>query len=353
MNSSLNFLPPRVNIQTVEIYKNLNKASRALAELKGESKTIPNEEILINTLGLQEAKDSSAIENIITSQDDLYQANVNDNFPDLATKEVKNYSYALRKGFDLVKQHHLLTNNYILEIQKIIEPKRFGFRKLPGTVLKNSRGETVYEPPQGAHEVINLMSNIEKYINEDIMHDVDPLIKMAIIHFQFESIHPFYDGNGRTGRIINILYLVQKKLLDIPVLYLSKYIINNKIDYYKLLQRVHTDNDWESWIIWMLNGVEETSQHTINIISEIQKMMLDYKYKIRNKYKFYSQDLINNLFKHPYTKIEFVEQDLGVSRITAANYLNQLANDGFLEKVKKQNSNYYINIPLFELFSNE
>ena len=194
------------------------------------------------------------------------------------------------------------------------------------------------------------MSNLEKYINEDAMHDIDPLIKMAIIHYQFESIHHFYDGNGRTGRIINILYLLQKKLLDIPVLYLSKYIIENKTNYYRLLQRVRTENDWGSWIIWMLNGVEETSQHTIKMISEIKKLMLNYKHGIRNQYKFYSQDLINNLFKHPYTKIEFVEQELMVSRKTAASYLNQLAKDGFLEKIKLQKNNFYVNLPLFKLF---
>ncbi|MCH8010732.1 MAG: Fic family protein [Candidatus Marinimicrobia bacterium] len=353
MNSALNMIPPEINVHTPVIYEKLNRASRALAELKGISPTIPNEEILINVLGLQEAKDSSAIENIITTQDDLYRANADVNFKNLAAKEVNNYATALKKGYELVKKHQLLTNNNIVEIQKIIEPGKSGFRKIPGTVIQNSAGETIYTPPQDANEIVELMSNLEKYINDNSFHQIDPLIKMVIIHYQFESIHPFYDGNGRTGRIINILYLIQNGLLDIPVLYLSKYIIENKTDYYQLLQKVRTDNDWESWIVWMLKGIKETSQHTINIIVEIKRLMMDYKHRIRNKYKFYSQDLVNNLFKHPYTKIEFLERDLRVYRKTAAMYLNVLAENGFLEKIKIHRNNYYINTPLLLLLTDK
>ncbi|MBN2543377.1 Fic family protein [bacterium] len=353
MSSLLNMLPPKTDLNTVEIYKSLNKASRALAELKGEAKTIPNEEILINTLGLQEAKDSSAIENIITTQDDLYRAAAGEKYNSLAAKEVKNYASALKRGFELVKQHRLLTNNYILEIHRLIEPTKSGFRKLPGTVLQNGKGNTVYEPPQSAKEILSLMGNLEKYINDDSVHNIDPLIKMAIIHFQFESIHPFYDGNGRTGRIINVLYLIKQSLLDIPVLYLSKYIIDNKPEYYKLLQNVRAESSWEPWIVWLLKGIEDTGKHTVRLISDIRNLMLDYKHRIRDKYKFYSQDLINNLFKHPYTKIEFVEQDLGVTRKTASSYLQQLVNDNFLELTKVNKTNYYINTPLFRLFTGE
>jgi len=353
MNGSLNKLPPQINVHTPVIYEKLNRASRALAELKGVSPTIPNEEILINVLGLQEAKDSSAIENIITTQDDLYRANADVNFNNLAAKEVNNYAKALKKGFELVKKHQLLTNNNIVEIQKIIEPVKSGFRKIPGTVLQNRAGETIYTPPQDANEIIELMSNLEKYINDNSYHQIDPLIKMVIIHYQFESIHPFYDGNGRTGRIINILYLIQNGLLNIPVLYLSKYIIENKTEYYQLLQKVRSEDDWESWIVWMLNGIEDTSHYTIKIILGIKQLMMDYKHRIRNQYKFYSQDLINNLFKHPYTKIEFLEQDLRVSRKTASIYLNRLSDDGFLERIKIHKSNYYINPPLFTLLAKD
>jgi len=333
--SKLKMLPLEANLHTIEIYKRLTRASRALAELKGESKTIPNETILINTLGLQEAKDSSEIENIITTQDDLFRADVDDTFDNIAAKEVKNYSLALKKGFELVKEHRLLTGNHIIEIQKKIKPGNYGFRKLPGTVLKNTGGETLYTPPQDAAEVIRLMSNLENYINDYKMHDIDPLVKMAIIHYQFESIHPFYDGNGRTGRIINILYLVQQGLLDIPVLYLSRYIIQNKGEYYRHLQAVRENGDWEKWVIWMLQGIELTSIQTCALIQKIQNLMNRFEQEIRERYpRMYSKDLLENLFKHPYTKIKFLENDMNISRLTATQYLNKLIDAGLLRKEK-------------------
>ncbi|MCD4693054.1 MAG: Fic family protein [Calditrichales bacterium] len=347
----LRLLPPKTDFQTIRIFKRLTLASRALAELKGESRTIPNENILINTLGLQEAKDSSAIENIITTQDDMYRADADDTFDNIAAKEVKNYSLALKNGFELVRAHRLLTNNYILDIQKMIEPNKPGFRKIPGTVLQNNAGETIYTPPQDANEIINLMSNLEKYINEEAMHEVDPLIKMAIIHYQFESIHPFYDGNGRTGRIINILYLVQQGLLDIPVLYLSKYIIENKSEYYKLLQDVRNSDDWEKWIVWILEGVELTSIQTIDLIKKIHSLMNRFEQKIKTRFpKMYSKDLLENLFRHPYTKIKFIQQDMNISKPTAIRYLNNLIDIGLLRKEIKGNSNFYVNDELLQLF---
>ena len=240
----------------------------------------------------------------------------------------------------------------ILEVQQTIEKNRAGFRKLPGTALKNSvSGETIYTPPQDIAEIETLMSQLEKFINDSEYSDYDPLVKMAIIHFQFESIHPFYDGNGRTGRIINILYLILNDLLELPILYLSSYIIRNKSKYYKLLQQIRETNNWESWLLFMIKGVEETSKETIELILAIKNLMLSTKHLLRDKYKFYSQDLLNNLFNHPYTKIEFVVADLGVSRITAANYLNKLAADGILVKKKIGTGNYYINNNLFELLT--
>ena len=236
-----------------------------------------------------------------------------------------------------------------MEIQEVLENNKAGFRKLPGTALKNaSTGETVYTPPQDYDEIVKLMTNLEKYINDSEMQDCDPLIKMAIIHFQFESIHPFYDGNGRTGRIINILYLILEKLQSLPILYLSNYIIRNKTEYYRLLQKVRDENLWEDWILFLIKGIEETARETITLIINIKDLMLDYKHRLRDNYKFYSQDLLNNLFKHPYTKIEFVVNDLGVSRLTAANYLNKLAEDKMLRKDKLGTGNYYINESLFE-----
>lgn len=350
-NFELQKLPPKTDIETKSVLRALNRASRALAELKGEAKSIPNESILINTLGLQEAKDSSAIENIVTTNDELFLANVDSSVESIAAKEVHNYTKALKHGYELVRKHHLLTANNIIEIHAELEPNKKGFRKLPGTVLKNSSGEIVYTPPQNYDNIVDLMSNLEKYINDSDLHDIDPLLKMPIIHYQFESIHPFYDGNGRTGRIINILYLVQQRLLDIPVLYLSRYIINNKAEYYRHLQGIRTSGDYEKWLIWLLNGVSDTSESTVGLINEIKLLMDSFIEKIKNIYpKMYSKDLVENIFKHPYTKIDFIMNDLQVSKPTAIQYLNNLIELGLLKKEKRWKTNYYINEQLYNLF---
>jgi len=349
----LNELPLAIDLETKRILKSLPSAHAALAELKGIASTIPNQTILINTLGLQEAKDSSAIENIITTHDDLYKSELNfDSLKSLNAKEVQNYISALKKGFELTSQNGLLTNRIILQIQEVLEDKKGGYRKLPGTTLKNSAtGEIIYTPPQDLNDITRLMSNLEEFINNPMFCDYDSLVKMAIIHFQFESIHPFYDGNGRTGRIINILYLILEKLQTLPILYLSSYIIKHKSDYYRLLQDVRENNSWEEWVLFMIKGIELTSRETIDLIIKIRELMMSYKFRLRDNYKFYSQDLLNNLFKHPYTKIEFIVKDLKVSRLTAANYLNKLAEDGLLKKARLGTGNYYINEPLFELLS--
>jgi Fic family protein len=346
-------LPLDRDMETKAVLKRLPSAHAALAELKGIASAMPNQSILINTLGLQEAKDSSAIENIITTHDDLYKSELNLNsFKSLNAREVQNYITATKTGFDLMLKTGLLTNRVVLKIQEVLEGNKAGFRKLPGTTLKNtSTGEIIYTPPQDPEEIKGLMSNLEKFINDTEFSDLDPLVRMAIIHYQFESIHPFYDGNGRTGRIINILYLIQEKLQDLPILYLSNYIIKNKSDYYRLLQEVRTKNNWEEWLLFMIKAVDQTSRETIDLIIAIRELMMNYKHTLRDNYKFYSQDLLNNLFKHPYTKIEFIQRDLKVSRITAANYLNQLADDKLLTKKKLGTANYYINDPLFKLLS--
>lgn len=336
-----------------DILKKLTAASRKLAELKGVAASMPNQGILISTLGLQEAKDSSEIENIVTTHDELFR---NAAFPESATpaaKEVAHYRQALRVGFDAVCNTGLLTNNHILHIQSELERNSAGFRKLPGTVLTASDGRTVYTPPQDYAAIVALMTDLERFINDDSHFATDPLIKMALIHHQFESIHPFYDGNGRTGRIINVLYLVQQKLLDIPVLYLSRHIVRTKSDYYRLLQEVRDYGLWEDWVLYMLEAVEQTSIEGIAAIQAIRTLLLDYKHRIRAQYRFYSQDLINNLFSHPYTKIEFVQKDLGVSRLTATSYLNRLTAGGFLYKKKIGRSNYYMNMPLYGVLTGE
>jgi Fic family protein len=333
--------------ETTAVLKATVAAGRRLAELKGVAGTIPNQAILINTLALQEAKDSSAIENIVTTHDELFKSTA---FPEaalsLSAKEVRHYASALRSGYQSVLKNRLLTNTQILEIQATIEGNSAGFRKLPGTVLKDQKGRTIYTPPQDHARVVDLMGDLETFINEDERFDVDPLVKMAIIHHQFESIHPFYDGNGRTGRIINVLYLVRCQLLDIPVLYLSRHIVRTKGDYYRLLQAVRDDERWEEWVLYMLEAVERTAGETIRTIEDIRGILMQYKHQIRERYRFYSRDLVNNLFQHPYTKIEFAMRDLNVSRITAAKYLDTLAADGFLHKHRLGRSNYYVNAAL-------
>lgn len=332
---------------TPAILKKLAISSRRLAELKGIAGSIPHQGILINTLGLQEAKDSSAIENIITTHDELFKDDVlPESFANPAAKEVLRYRQALRVGFEQVRQSGLLTANHIIGIQAELEQNNAGFRKLPGTALKDGAGRTVYTPPQDPAEIVAMMRDLERFINDGDLLAVDPLIKMALIHHQFESIHPFYDGNGRTGRILNVLYLVKEGLLDIPVLYLSSHIVRTKADYYRLLQTVRVEDRWEEWVLYMLEAVELTAVQTIATIQAIKAALMDYKHRIRDSYKFYSQDLINNLFTHPYTKIDFIQRDLQVSRITATKYLDALAEGGFVQKQKIGRGNYYINVAL-------
>ena len=333
--------------ETSAILKKLASSSRKLAELKGIAASIPNQGILINTLGLQEAKDSSEIENIVTTHDDLFKDDVlPEAFANPAAKEVLRYRQALRVGFEQVRASGLLTANHIIEIQGELERNNAGFRKLPGTALKDSSGQTIYTPPQDPAEIVELMRGLERFMNDADLFDADPLIKMALMHHQFESIHPFYDGNGRTGRIMNVLYLVKESLLEIPVLYLSSHIVRNKADYYRLLQTVREDDNWEEWVLYMLTAVEQTAGQTITTVQAIKAALFDYKHRIRAGYKFYSQDLINNLFTHPYTKIEFLQRELQVSRITATKYMEALVEGGFLEKKKIGRGNYYVNLAL-------
>jgi len=354
MSTSLALLPlPNIEQwETRAVLKKTAEAHRYLAELKGVVASIPNEAILINTLALQEAKDSSEVENIVTTHDELYKANLfEEAITNSATKEVQDYAFALKQGFQTARQNQLIRLSDILVVQENLEHNNAGLRKLPGTDLKNAHtGEVVYTQPQHADDIASLMENLIRYINDDDLCEADPLVKMAIIHHQFESIHPFYDGNGRTGRILNILYLITQDLLNLPVLYLSSFIIHNKADYYANLQAVRDTGYWEPWLLFMLNGIVDTAQNTISLISEMKVLMANVKHGIRNKLpKIYSQDLLNNLFNHPYTKIDFLVEELGVTRITATKYLEKLVDNGFLTKQKVGRANYYINEPLCAL----
>lgn len=353
-------LPLPYDLETRPILKQLNKSNKRLAELKGIAATIPNEQILISTLTLQEAKDSSEVENIVTTQDDLYKAtmSIHQEMINAATKEVLNYREAIQYGFALVRKNKILRNNDILAIQERLEYNRAGFRRVPGTSLKRIDGETVYTPPQDGAVIIKLMDNLETFINDSSVCDIDPLIKMAIIHHQFESIHPFYDGNGRTGRIVNVLYLVMNDLLDLPILYLSRYITQNKGEYYKLIQAVRDKNkdnaaEWENWILFMLKAVEETAEETIRMVKGMSSLMSDYKSVLRPLFgKRYKHELINNLFFHPYTKIDFLEKDMMVGRQTASKYLDIIVDAGLLQKMRLGRDNYYVNTKLMDLFLN-
>jgi Fic family protein len=351
----LDQLPLAVELETTAVLRQAARSHRALAELKGAAASIPNETILIDTLALQEAKDSSAIENIITTEDDLFQGDViSGQFPSPAAKEVYNYTAALKIGLQCVRQQGFLRLDDVLAIQAALEGNRAGLRKRPGAVLKNEQtGEVIYEPPQEPAAVERLIGNFLEHFHRDEPGDPDPLVRMAVLHYQFESIHPFYDGNGRTGRILNLLHLVLHGLLDLPVLYLSRYIIRNKADYYRGLQTVRDAGEWEAWLLYLLRAVEQTSRETLTTVRGIRELMQETKLRLRRDLpKIYSQDLLNNLFRHPYTKIQFIERDFGVSRPTATKYLVALTKAGFVRKTKLGRTNFYINQPLFALLSN-
>ena len=343
-------LPLKIDIETKAILKKSIGASRALSKLNGVAYTIPNQNIIINSLVLQEAKDSSEIENIITTHDEIYKSTIDTSNISQATKEVNYYAQALKKGFELVKDHELLLIKHIVQIQSILEHNDAGIRKQSGTTLKNeATGEVIFTPPQAEKEIRELLSNLEQYINTS--DEIDPLIKMAIVHHQFESIHPFYDGNGRTGRIINILYLVLNKLLDIPILYLSRYITKNKADYYRLLQDVRDNDNWEDWILYILNGVEQVSYETTDLINSINILIEETQQQIKEQLpKIYSKDLVEVLFLHPYTKIEFlVNNNIVTTRQSASTYLKELEAIGILNSTKIGRSKFFINTKLYNL----
>ena len=350
----LSELPPKTNLETIRVLKRVNDANRELAVLKGFARTIPNQNILVRALGLQEAKDSSEIESIITTTDELYRAELfQSDFISPQTKEVRNYADALFKGYDLLKQGQVLTANNICAVQKVLEGNDAGFRKQTGTTLKNAAtGEVVYTPPQNPDDIVRLMGNLAQVINSDeVWPDVDPLIKMAALHYQFESIHPIYDGNGRTGRILNVLYLVLKGLLDTPILYLSRYIISHKGEYYRRFQLVREKEDWESFVLFMLDAVVETSRMTARTVQEIDRAMLETKRRIRSDFPFYSRDLNEALYLYPYTRIGHLQSYLKIARNTAAAYLNKLAAAGILKRVQRGHNVYFVNVRLFDILS--
>jgi Fic family protein len=341
-------LPDMGKIETVAILRKEAETRQALAELKGFAPSIPNQDILINAIALREASESSAVENIVTTQDELYKnLTAAAGTQDASTKEIINYRKAIYKGCGMVKKRKLLSVNDIVQIQEIIVENNAGIRKLPGTSLISSvNNEVVYTPPQDYDEICHLLDDFCVYLN----NDESSLWKMAVLHYQFESIHPFYDGNGRTGRIINVLYLMLKNYLDAPVLYLSSYIARNKNAYYALFQEVREKDIWENWVLYILDGVEKTSKQTLEKIKAIKELLESTLEKAKkNCPKIYSKELIEIIFENPYSKIDFLINKLDINRKTASKYLKELELRGFLSHLQAGKETLYINDSLMEI----
>ena len=338
------------NLKTPRILEALNEASRSLAELKGFANSIPNQYILINAITINEAKDSSEIENIVTTHDSIYKALTESGYKDESAKEVVDYRSAIWRGYEIIKKKEFISTNILVELQGMIEHNNAGIRKTIGTKLINSKtNEVIYTPPQEETEIRDLLKNLEDYINEKD-NEIDPLVKMALIHYQFESIHPFYDGNGRTGRILNVLYLVLNNLLDSPILYLSNYINKTKDEYYKLFKEFRENNNYEDWIIYILKGIKETSETTILLIRQLQLMIEGYQEEFKTLLpKIYSEELLDSLFFEVYTRIPYIEKRCNVTRQTAATYLNSLVEVGLLEYEKVGRESIYKNTRLIDL----
>lgn len=342
--NNLPLLPPLIELETKEILKAAISANKALAELKGAANTIPNQSILISTLPLQEARSSSEIENVITTNDKLYEALASsaNNF-DPQTKEVLRYREALWEGYKELQTRKLLTTNLYIRIYQKIKQTNASIRVTPGTKISNSKGEIVYTPPEGEDVIRNKLRNLEEFIHAD--NELDDLIKMALIHYQFEAIHPFSDGNGRTGRIINVLYLILKGQLDLPILYLSKYIIENKNEYYKRLRNVTEKNEWQPWVLYILDAIKETAKFTSTKIVQIKNLVDRTTEEAKKKLpsRVYSKELIELIFEEPYSKTEFVV-DAGIAkRQTAAEYLKELEKVGLLKSKKVGREVLYLN----------
>lgn len=348
-------LPPAVDLQTPEIFKLTIKANKLLAELKGYCQTLPNPDLLLNTIVLQESKESSAIENIVTTQDELYKATLNftDKIKNLAAKEVIQYREATYWGLEEIQKHGLITTNLLVGIMQKLRNTTENIRRNPGTKLANpSTKAIVYTPPEGETIIRQKLAELEKFVNDNEYCDLDPLVKMALIHYQFEAIHPFSDGNGRTGRILNVLYLINQNLLGLPILYLSRYIIQNKPDYYRLLRETTESGNWNGWIKFVLTGVGETAQMTLDKINIILKLQKDIDPQIKEVLKSsYSKELVDLLFSYPYIKIKVLE-DRGIAkRLTASSYLKKLAAAGILTQVRIWRESYFINHKLMDVLS--
>lgn len=346
-------LPPcREETESVAVLKACIPARAALAELKQAGELIPNQTLLINLLPLLEAKDSSEIENIVTTTDKLFRYSQEDQGADPATKEALRYRTALYEGFVQLQRKPLCVSTTI-EICSTLKGVNMDVRKVPGTLIGNqATGETIYTPPVGQAVIRNLLSNWETYLHAE--DDTDPLIKMAISHYQFEAIHPFHDGNGRTGRIINVLYLIEQQLLTLPILYLSHYIVQHKNDYYRLLTQVTRTGNWEEWIIFMLNGVEQVSSRTCAKIAAMRRLITQTEEYVRQQLpKVYSHELVQTIFEQPYCRINNLVDKNIAKRQTASSYLKQLVEIGVLQEKTAGNEKLFLNPRLLRLMTSD
>lgn len=342
--NDLPLLPPDFNFDDLEIWKKVNKANIALSRLSGEAKSIPNREVLIEPLSFREAVASSEIENINTTLDEAFEATYVDE-KDLKKeqKETKNYRKALLKGYDLIKKNGFLSTNGFIEIQSLLEPDKTGIRKIPGTSIANqTTGEILFTPPVGEDLIRKLLTNFEKYFNQ-FDDDVDPLIKMAVLHYQFECIHPFYDGNGRTGRILMVLYLSLAQRLELPILFISGFINQHRSEYYKLLRDVTRSSSWKSWVLFILEAVEQQSIKTTESVTGIRELMNKYRELISTKKpKIYTAELVEYLFTFPFYRQSSLMEKLNIaSRNTASKYFSELKEIGVIEEEKYKNDKIY------------
>jgi len=348
-------LPPADFTESREMLRHLAKASRYLGELNGLCASLPDPRLLINTIILQESKDSSAIENIVTTQDELYKATIEDETASHAAKEVLSYREALYIGLKKMKaQKNLLVTNTMIEIVQTIKQNKASIRNTPGTALKNSiTGEVIYTPPCCEDVLREKLSALERFINDPDSSALDPLIKMAFIHYQFESIHPFIDGNGRTGRIINTLYLVQQELLSQPVLYLSSYIVKYKTEYYQLLRGVTEKGNWNDWVMYILTATAETAQLTTNKIKSILLLKDIVEEQMKSSLgSSFNYDLLLLMFTLPYLKVDVLEKRGIAHRQTASSWLKKMADAKILYPEKMGRVTYYVNYRLMALLSN-
>lgn len=347
--NELPLLPPKVEIETKAVLKKTISASRALAQLNGALINLPNPTLFLDTIYLQEAKASSEIENIITTNDDLYQAVIAEKkFGNTATKEVLSYKEALWTGLKKLEMKPFITTNLCIEIVQCIKQNTSSIRVIPGTTLSNPQGEIIYTPPCGEDIIRNKLDNLENFINGNF--DYDPLVKMALMHYQFEAIHPFSDGNGRTGRILLLLFLKLNELLDIPAIYLSEYIIQNKTEYYQKLRDVTEKQYWEAYILYMLDAIEETAIKELKKLGEILQLIDKIGEEIKQALpKIYSKELIEILFHLPYTKRQYlINAGLGNPK-TVGNYLRSLEENGFLKSIRIGKEKLYLNQRLLDI----